>query len=145
MEIYTIGFTEKTAKEFFGILESAKIKKLLDIRLRNKSQLSGFAKSPDLAFFLEKIIGADYAYEPLLAPTDELLNGYRKQKKSSKPYESTYNTLIRERRAGSKIDKSVFGDRTVMLCSEALPDKCHRRLAAEFLAEVYGGASIIHL
>ena len=48
MEIYSIGFTKKSAGEFFGALKTAGIERLLDVRLNNTSQLAGFAIRPQI-------------------------------------------------------------------------------------------------
>jgi hypothetical protein len=89
MEVYSIGFTQKTAEQFFGILKRASIRRLLDVRLNNLSQLAGFAKRQDLPFFLKEICGAEYRHEPLLAPTQDILDTYRKRKGSWAEYESS--------------------------------------------------------
>src|SRR5438445_8599836 len=98
MEIYTIGFTKTTAAEFFERLKRAGIQRLLDVRLNNVSQLAGFAKRDDLAYFLREICGADYRHEPLLAPTQELLDAYKKQKGDWEDYERDFLDLMAERR-----------------------------------------------
>src|SRR5207245_11801911 len=98
MEIYTIGFTKRTAAEFFGALKRAGIKRLLDVRLNNVSQLAGFTKRDDLPFFLKEICGAEYFHQPLLAPTQDMLDRYKKKKRICQDYEKTIRQLIGERK-----------------------------------------------
>jgi uncharacterized protein (DUF488 family) len=146
VEIFTIGFTKTTAENFFGRLKSSHIERLLDVRLNNRSQLSGFAKEKDLAYFLRELIGATYEHEPLLAPTQEILNAYKR--KGAMPwgeYEDRFLALMRARSIDTALDRSSFERRTVLLCSEATPHRCHRRLVAEFLAERWMGVEIVHL
>ncbi len=145
MEIYTIGFTKKTAAQFFGLLRNAHIKRLIDIRLNNSSQLAGFSKQPDLEFFLRELCGADYLHEPRLAPTQPLLDAYKKQGGSWPAYASAFRELMRERRVEACIDRQLFNIPAVLLCSEATADYCHRRLVAEYFAEHWGDIQITHL
>jgi uncharacterized protein (DUF488 family) len=145
MEIYSIGFTKKTAEQFFGILKGAGIRRLLDVRLNNSSQLAGFAKREDLAFFLKEICGADYVHQPLLAPTQEMLDSYKKEKGSWSEYETAFIELITERQIQAAIDKSLFDAPTALLCSEPTAEHCHRRLVLEYLQNSWGGLTITHL
>lgn len=145
MEVYTIGFTKKTAAEFFGALKRAGIKRLLDVRLNNSSQLAGFSKRDDLAFFLKEMCGADYVHEPLLAPTQSLLDAYKKKKGSWQEYEQAFLKLMEERKVEDRIDRDLFSIRTVLLCSEATADKCHRRLVLDYLDRKWGNVKAIHL
>ena len=145
MEIYTIGFTKKTAAEFFTILKRMRIKRLLDVRLNNVSQLSGFTKKDDLAFFLKTICEADYLHEPLLAPTQDLLDAYKKNNGTWKDYEEQFTDLIRARSVEQRIERTLFKIRTVLLCSEPTAEHCHRRLVAEYLQSEWGDVSIEHL
>ena len=145
MEIYTAGFTKKTAEQFFESLRRAGIRRLLDIRLNNSSQLAGFSKRDDLAYFLRVICHADYQHEPLLAPTQDLLDEYKKQKGSWEAYERRFLALMRERRIEERIDRRLFAVPTVLLCSEATPERCHRRLVAEYLRDQWGDLTITHL
>lgn len=146
MEIFTIGFTKTTAENFFGRLKANRIERLLDVRLNNRSQLAGFAKRDDLAYFLRELIGAAYEHAPVLAPSQEILDAYKK--KGAMPwveYEDRFLALMREREIETALEPESFGKRTVLLCSEDAPDKCHRRLVAEYLAEHWGGIEIVHL
>lgn len=146
MEIFTIGFTQTTAEDFFGRLTSHRIKRLLDIRLNNKSQLAGFAKRDDLAYFLRELVGAKYEHAPLLAPSQEILDAYKKQKAISWPeYEERFLALMRDRRVEDRLDPAEFETRTVLLCSEATPEHCHRRLVVEYLSSHWPALSAVHL
>ncbi|HEX5610321.1 MAG TPA: DUF488 domain-containing protein [Solirubrobacterales bacterium] len=146
MEIFTIGFTRTTAEDFFGRLRSNHIEHLLDVRLNNRSQLAGFAKRDDLAYFLRELVGASYEHAPLLAPTPEILDAYKK--KSAMPweeYEERFLALMRDRSIETTLRPADFERRTVLLCSEDTPDKCHRRLVVEYLAEHWDGVRVVHL
>ena len=145
MEIYSIGFTQKSASEFFGTLKARGIERLLDVRLNNTSQLAGFAKQADLAYFLSEICGAAYEHEPLLAPTQDILDAYKKQKGSWGLYEGEFIALMRSRKIETRIDKGSFARKTVLLCSEPTAEHCHRRLVLEYLTEQWGEVEIHHL
>ncbi len=145
MEIYSIGFTQKSAREFFGALKANAIERLLDVRLNNTSQLAAFAKQADLAYFLEAICGAAYEHEPLLAPTQEMLDAVKKRKGSWEDYTRDYLALIRSRKVESALSPESFRRKTVLLCSEPTPEHCHRRLALEYLQNHWVGVEIIHL
>jgi uncharacterized protein (DUF488 family) len=145
MEIYSIGFTKKTAQQFFDLLRREKIRRLLDVRLNNISQLAGFTKRDDLKYFLREICNAEYLHEPLLAPTQEILDAFKKKKGSWEEYEQKFLTLISERNIEQKIDRSIFSVPTVLLCSEPTPEHCHRRLVLEYLNNKWGTISVRHL
>lgn len=145
MEIYSIGFTQTTAEHFFGRLKQAGVKRLLDVRLNNSSQLSGFAKAQDLPYFLDELAAAEYEHAPILAPTQELLSAYRKEKKGWAWYENAFLDLMAERRIEEKLDRAAFEQPTALLCSEATAEKCHRRLVCEYLAGHWTGVSAVHL
>ena len=145
MEIYTIGFTQKSAAEFFGILRSAAIGRLIDVRLNNTSQLAGFAKRDDLEFFLRELCAADYRHEPALAPTEEILDAYKKKQIAWEEYETRYVDLLVERSAETAVDRRLFDVPAVLLCSEPTAEHCHRRLAAEYLAGKWGEVRVVHL
>lgn len=145
MEVYSIGFTKKTAEQFFGILGRAGIRRLLDVRLKNASQLAGFTKRKDLEYFLREICAADYLHEPLLAPTEEMLDEYKKRKGSWEEYERRFLALLADRRVEEKLDRGIFSVPTVLLCSEPKPDRCHRRLVLEYLQEKWSNLTIRHL
>jgi uncharacterized protein (DUF488 family) len=145
MEIYSIGFTQKSASQFFGTLKAHGIERLLDVRLNNTSQLAGFAKQVDLAYFLREICGAAYEHEPLLAPTQDILDAYKKRKGNWDDYTDVYLALIRSRKVESVLSPENFQKKTVLLCSEATAEHCHRRLALEYLQERWDGIRIVHL
>ena len=145
MIIYTMGFTKKSAEDFFGIISDNNIEILVDVRLNNQSQLAGFSKGRDLKFFLEKICGCGYSHEELFAPTKEILNGYKKKTISWDEYEYEYGELISQRKVETTFeDKYNFYNNVLLLCSEPTPENCHRRLLAEYLKNEFGH-SIKHL
>ena len=145
MNIYTIGFTKKTAQDFFEKLQSADAKYLLDTRLNNNSQLAGFTKKGNIEYFIEKLTDMEYHELPILAPFSEILKQYRSDG-DWQAYEDKYNRMLVEREVAQTIDPSLFADGAVLLCSEPTAEKCHRRLAAEFLRnEIFKESSIVHL
>lgn len=143
--MYTIGFTRKSAAEFFGILQRAGIRRLIDVRLNNVSQLAGFTKRDDLRYFLKAICGADYLHEPLLAPTQEMLDDFKKRKGSWKEYEARFLDLMAARQIESRIDRSLFDLPAALLCSEPTAEHCHRRLVVEYLQGVWPDVQATHL
>jgi len=145
MEIYTIGFTKKNAAQFFRALKNASIEQLVDVRLNNISQLAGFTKKDDLAYFLSEICAAEYKHEPLLAPTQLLLDDYKKQKGSWDVYEKQFLNLMAERQIENRISRELFSKRTVLLCSESTAQHCHRRLVVEYLQSKWGPITTRHL
>jgi uncharacterized protein (DUF488 family) len=145
VEIYTIGFTKKSAAEFFETLKRAGIRRLIDIRLKNSAQLAGFTKRDDLAYFLREICGAEYRHEPLLAPTAEMLDRYKKRGGSWEAYERQFLRLMEERRIEETLDRRLFSIPTVLLCSEPTADRCHRRLVVEFLRSRWNDVQPVHL
>lgn len=145
MRIHMIGFTKKTAEEFFGLLRHAGIKRLIDIRLHNSSQLAGFTKQNDLAFFLKKICGADYTHEPLLAPTQEIMDAYKKRKGSWAEFEKAFLKLMAQRKIEKTLDGSLFRTPAVLLCSEVKAGECHRSLVLKYLDRKWGNVDGVHL
>jgi uncharacterized protein (DUF488 family) len=145
MEIYTIGFTQKSAEEFFEILRQTGIKCLIDVRLHNQSQLAGFAKQNDLKYFLWELCGADYRHEPGLAPSEDILEDYRHKKIAWEEYQQRFLQLLEERDVAGCLSREIFEVPTVLLCSEPQADHCHRRLAAEYLQKVWDDVVIQHL
>jgi uncharacterized protein (DUF488 family) len=145
MEIYTIGFTQTTAERFFERLANAGVARLLDVRLNNTSQLAGFAKAKDLPYFLQELVGATYEHEPLLAPTQELLDEYKKRNGDWSTYEARFLELMESREIESALAISDFATPTVLLCSEATADHCHRRLVCEYLASRWPDVRPVHL
>jgi len=144
MEVFTIGFTKKPARKFFELLRDAGAKRVVDVRLNNVSQLAGFAKRDDLSYFLDTIDGIEYVYLPDLAPTQEMLDAYKKRKGSWANYESQFIDLMRQRRIEHTTPRELIED-GCLLCSEDEPHHCHRRLVAEYLKEHWGDVRIHHL
>lgn len=144
MRIYTIGFTRKNAEQFFGALRRSGAKRLVDVRLNNVSQLAGFTKRQDLAFFLDAICGMEYVHAPELAPTAAMLAAYRKEKGDWSAYERRFLSLLEDRRIEETIPPALVED-ACLLCSEATPHHCHRRLVAEYLQRAWGGVEVHHL
>jgi uncharacterized protein (DUF488 family) len=145
VKIYTIGFTKKSAAEFFGLLRGAGIRRLIDVRLNNVSQLAGFTKRDDLAFFVKELCGADYVHEPLLAPTQDLLDAYKKAKGDWAEYERRFLQLMADRKIETQLVRDLFAVPAALLCSEPTPEHCHRRLVVEYLADKWGDVKAIHL
>jgi uncharacterized protein (DUF488 family) len=145
MEIYSIGFTQKSAGEFFNTLKTHGIERLLDVRLNNTSQLSGFAKQADLAYFLNEICHCAYEHEPLLAPEQSMLDAYKKQKGNWDDYAEAFLALMRARKIESAISHESFEQKTVLLCSEPTAEHCHRRLVLEYLQNSWPNVIIRHL
>jgi uncharacterized protein (DUF488 family) len=138
IKVATIGFTQTTAERFFKRLQDAGIKKIVDVRLHNTSQLAGFAKSEDLTFFLKAIGNIEYVHSPLLAPNDIMLKAFKKEKGDWTIYENQFLALMKERRIEAKFKPQAL-EGACFLCSEALPHHCHRRLVCEYLNEKWGG------
>lgn len=144
MKLSTIGFTKTSAEHFFTRLQRAGVKRLVDVRLHNMSQLAGFAKRDDLRYFLNAICGIEYVHRPELAPTDVMLDDYKKQGGDWTVYEKRFLDLIASRRIEETIDPSAL-DEACLLCSEDKPHHCHRRLVAEYLREKWKNVEIRHL
>ena len=144
MRIYTIGFTKKSASDFFELLKGSGAKRLVDVRLNNVSQLAGFAKRDDLRYLLSELCGMEYVHLPELAPTKEMLDAYRKEHKNWDTYQRQFLALMEERSiAATEIREAV--DNACLLCSEDKPEHCHRRLVAEYLRQCWGDVEIVHL
>jgi uncharacterized protein (DUF488 family) len=134
----TIGFAGKTAQEFFALLKEPGVERLIDIRQNRGGQLSGYAKHPDLAYFLEEIARIAYVHEPLLAPEPALLKSYR-QSRDWPDYETSFLKLMQDRGVPEVLDTSNWPSKCVLLCSESGPEKCHRRLVADLIAAHWRG------
>ncbi|ABD01381.1 conserved hypothetical protein [Synechococcus sp. JA-2-3B'a(2-13)] len=143
MKIFTIGFTKKSAEQFFNRLKQPGLVRVVDTRLNNTSQLAGFTKKRDLEFFLHEICKLGYVHLPELAPTQEILDAYKASGEWSN-YERQFLSLMAERRIEDQVDKSIL-DGGCLLCSEATPEHCHRRLVAEYLHRKWGDVEIVHL
>ncbi|GAB4414470.1 MAG: hypothetical protein OHK0032_10550 [Thermodesulfovibrionales bacterium] len=146
MKIYTIGYTKKTAEEFFNILKRHNIRQIVDVRENNSSQLAGFTKKEDFKFFITEVLNASYIYLPDLAPNKEIRESYKKNKDWNE-YERRFLMLMQDRNILQKLkNNDIFIIPFVLLCSEPTADRCHRRLVAELLTkELYPDAEIIHL
>jgi uncharacterized protein (DUF488 family) len=145
VEIYTIGFTKKSARRFFEQLRQAGIRKLIDVRISNTSQLAGFTRRDDLAYFTDSILGATYVHEPKLAPTPELLRSYRKREIDWGEFESQFLKLLSDRKVEVLLSEEFFSGPSVLLCSEPTADRCHRRLILEYLGRRWQRITAIHL
>jgi len=145
VEIYTIGFTQRSAREFFETLKRAAVRRVIDVRLTNTSQLAGFAKREDLEYFLQELCDAEYRHELLLSPTKELRDAHRKKLISWDEYESGFLELLAKRNVEQLLDRHLFDDPTVLLCSEPEPHHCHRRLVAEYLRAKWNDVTVVHL
>jgi len=144
MKVFTIGFTKTSAESFFRRLQSAGVKRVLDVRLNNVSQLAGFAKKNDLSFFLKALCGIEYAHRPELAPTKEMLDAYKKHKGQWTDYENQFLALMEARQIEETLPRHLVDD-ACFLCSEDKPHHCHRRLVAEYLRQKWGNLEIVHL
>lgn len=144
IKLFTIGFTEKPAEKFFTLLQNSGVKEIVDTRLNNVSQLAGFAKANDLKYFAKQIAGISYSHNLDFAPVKELLAKYRDKKISWDEYGQEYLNLLDMRKISGKINIDKLHN-NCLLCSEHSPEKCHRRLLAEYLARVKNDIKIIHL
>ncbi len=144
IKLFTIGFTGKPAEKFFDLLKGSGVKKIVDTRINNVSQLAGFAKGADLKFFAKEIGNISYEHNIDFAPTKELLSRYRNKKMAWEEYELEYLNLLDMRKVASKTDVEKLHE-NCLLCSEHTPEKCHRRLLAEYLKHVKNDVEIIHL
>lgn len=144
MRLFTIGFTKKSAREFFTRLKKAGVKRVVDVRLNNVSQLAGFTKKDDLSFFLQALYGIEYVHMPRLAPTKAILDAYKKNGGSWQEYERGFINLLEERRIEESVDPQLLND-ACLLCSEDTAERCHRRLVAEYLRDRWDEVEIVHL
>jgi uncharacterized protein (DUF488 family) len=135
--VHTIGFTNSTAEKFFDRLLASGSRQVIDVRLHNTSQLAGFAKATDLAYFLERIGGIGYDHQTLLAPEDEMLKAFKREKGSWADYEIEFKNLMAARKIEEKLKPDYFAD-ACLLCSEDTPHRCHRRLILEYLNDRWG-------
>lgn len=132
--LYTIGFTKKSAEKFFSLLKKADVKKIVDIRINNASQLAGFAKGSDLQFFVKAILGAEYIHITDLSPTKELLKSYQDKEIDWAGYVRIFSSLLKERHIKDKYKVEDF-DNCCFLCTEDTPEQCHRRLVVEYFRD----------
>ena len=141
MKLFTIGYSKKSAEEFFDLLRTNNVKRVVDIRRHNTNQLAGFTKKDDLAWFLSVIADIDYQHVLELAPSEDLMHAYRKE---GLPFDEFTEQLRAQFDEREMPTKATF-DRAALLCSEADPSTCHRLIAAQYLAEKWSGVEIIHL
>ena len=144
INLYTIGFTKKGAQQFFQLLTEAGVKRVIDTRLNNVSQLAGFAKKKDLEYFLKTIGNIEYDHALQLAPTQDILTDYKKNKGEWSEYEKRFLDLLEKRKIERSLSPDLLED-ACLLCSEAQPHHCHRRLVAEYLNDQWGNINIHHL
>ncbi|MEI6443956.1 MAG: DUF488 domain-containing protein [Nostocales cyanobacterium ELA583] len=144
VDLFTIGFTQKTAQKFFDTLVKSGVKRVIDTRLNNVSQLAGFAKKTDLEYFLKKLGNIEYVHILELAPTKDILDEFKKNKGEWSVYEQKFLHLMAEREIEKKVKPELL-DSGCLLCSEAKPHYCHRRLVAEYLSTKWGNVKICHL
>ncbi len=146
MKLYTLGFTKKTAEEFFELIKENKINLLIDIRLINNSQLAGFSKGKDLAYFLKALCACCYVHDETFAPTKEIMDGMRSKKLKQHEFDTAFSALMDSRTAMAHFEKTYGQEETVcLLCSEETPDTCHRRVLATMVQERLPNIEIIHL
>jgi uncharacterized protein (DUF488 family) len=143
MKLFTIGFTKSSAQNFFTRLNNSGARKIVDVRLNNTSQLTGFTKRDDLRYFAREICGMEYVHVPALAPTQDIMDEYKKNKGDWNVYATKFNNLMAQRRIES-LDRELLDD-GCLLCSEDKPHHCHRRLVAEYLKEKWSDVEIVHL
>jgi uncharacterized protein (DUF488 family) len=145
VRILTIGFTQKSAERFFGLLGSNGVDVVVDIRLHPDGQLAGFAKRADLPYFLRRLANCDYRHQPLLTPSEEILKDYRNDRDWDR-YVRRFEALMDERDVPAALDRALFERADCcLLCSEATPEQCHRRLVAERLARDWPDVEVVHL
>jgi uncharacterized protein (DUF488 family) len=144
IRLFTIGFAETNANRFFTLLRGSGARRVIDVRLNNTSQLSGFTKKDDLRFFLREVCSMDYLHVPHLAPTADILDAFKKHKGSWDVYERAFRQLLATREIEKAIGPDV-ADLGCLLCSEKRPDRCHRRLVAEYLQQKWPAVVVTHL
>jgi uncharacterized protein (DUF488 family) len=144
--VYSIGFTQKSAQEFFHLLKRAGVRRVVDVRLHNTNALAGFTRKGDLPFFLRELCGADYRHEPILSPSEALFKGIKGKTLAWPEYERGFRQLLAARRVEDKVDRALFSVPAAVLCAEPTADQCHRRLVLEHLnARWAAGWEIVHL
>ncbi len=142
--LFTIGFTQRSAENFFGTLQQAGVRTVIDTRLNNRSQLAAFTKQKDLAYFLRTITGIEYEHDLGLAPTAEILKPYKQGVMTWAEYQREFDALLTERAPADHDTRERFAG-ACLLCSEHEPDFCHRRLVAEYLQRHWPELAVRHL
>ncbi|HLH13427.1 MAG TPA: DUF488 domain-containing protein [Solirubrobacteraceae bacterium] len=145
MDVYTIGFTQTTAERFFARLKDAGVRRVLDVRLYNTSQLAGFAKARDLPYFVRELLGADYEHDLRLAPTPQLFFDYKRRGGAWSVYERGFLALMAQRQIERALSPAQFRTPTALLCTEPTAERCHRRLVCQHLAEHWSHLRAVHL
>jgi uncharacterized protein (DUF488 family) len=143
--VYTIGFQRKPLSKFINLLRQAGVDAVIDVRLRNTSQLAGYSKRNDLDFLLTHGFGIAYEHHPELAPSNEIFDAYREEKDWD-AYTARFKPLLAERQAEA-VGRDVLSryQSPCLLCSEPTSDQCHRRLVAEHWAAHIPDLTIVHL
>lgn len=145
-KVFTIGFTQKNAETFFTLIKGNNIPLLVDVRLNNTSQLAAFSKYPDIVFFLKELCGCDYKHEVLFAPEESTLNRYKKKEINWDKYVEEFSATMKDRNIKEYILDNYNSTKDIcLLCSEPVPDHCHRRLISEIFLEVFPKKEVIHL
>lgn len=145
-KLYTIGFTQKSAKTFFESLKNNNIETIIDIRLNNTSQLAGFAKFPDIAFFLNELCAINYIHDTKFAPQKTTLKNYKNKTIDWEQYVAEFDNTMKSRHIEEYIRKNYRNlNNMCLLCSEPTAEKCHRRLIADIFKSQYTHLEIIHL
>lgn len=144
MKVFTIGFTKTSAESFFTRLRDAGVKTVVDVRLNNVSQLAGFAKKDDLRYFLGALGGIGYEHQTAFAPTQDMLDAYKKAGGDWTEYEQRFLDLMASRRIEDTVSRASLAD-ACLLCSEDKPHHCHRRLVVEYLNKKWGDLEVTHL
>ena len=142
--IYTIGFTRKTLQQFIERLRAVDVSEVIDIRLRNTSQLAGWSKYPDVAYLLTAGFGIHYEHRLEFAPTAELLDEYNTTR-NWPAYEPRFKRILADRQLGNEAQTLLMKERICLLCTEPTADRCHRRLVAEYLKSFRPELEIRHL
>jgi uncharacterized protein (DUF488 family) len=143
-KLYTMGYTQKPAKKFFNLIDKYEIKRIIDIRLHNNTQLAGFTKQNNLKYFLKRLSDCDYCHIPLMAPSKDIFDDSKKNGLEWKEYASRFNKLINQRKIEQLINEDDI-DGACLLCCEPEATNCHRSLVAEYLQKYFGDIQIIHI
>ena len=134
MTVFSLGFTKKNAEQFFHLLRANHVKTVLDVRLNNVSQLAGFAKRDDLAFFLREVANIDYVAMPDWAPTESLMKQYKSGDIGTERFEDDFMALMAQRNIERDVPRALL-EHGCLLCSEHEPHQCHRRLVLQYLQQ----------
>lgn len=144
MNIYTVGFEQVPAKDFFETLRSSPAVRLIDARLNPNPEDGGYARGGDLAYLLGELCGMSYHHVPALAPTKQMVSEVLDRGGPWEAYEKSFLRLMRERCVEETVKRDLLDDAVVM-CLERSADQCHRRLVAEYLQRAWPDVIIHHL